>query len=147
MRGRQCRGEPGRSLFTCSDALPVHLPVCARGWHSRHSEGTGGTEGTAGGEIDSSQARDWSSQPVWSLPAPFKEHMGSCRTRRHRSRSLRWRRLARVFLTHSPCLLVPRFSPPGERVLGGWHPAVVSGTAPDLSFCVVFCSCWICVTQ
>lgn len=40
-----------------------------------------------GGEIDSSQARDWSSQPVWSLPAPFKEHMGSCRTRRHRSES------------------------------------------------------------
>lgn len=43
-------GENGRSpLSTCSAALPVHLPVGARGWHPRHLKAREESERTAGG--------------------------------------------------------------------------------------------------
>ena len=36
---RPDRTGAGLLCFTCSDALPVQLPLYARGWHPRHSRG------------------------------------------------------------------------------------------------------------
>lgn len=76
-------GEPGTRqvpLSTCSDALPGHLPVSARGWHPRHSKGRGGRASTArGGELITSQAQVWSSQRIWSPPTSFRNKRAPAR--------------------------------------------------------------------
>lgn len=77
------RGEPGTGqvpLSTCSDALPVHLPVTARGWHPRHLKGREGRENTAGGgELIILRHRSWSSKRIWNPPTSLRNKRASAR--------------------------------------------------------------------